>query len=127
MSQQTLTTPIDMKNITRIKPVKFIVNQDDEIPSCELSMEFRNNDGLLYGVFTVIAYDSRECIGMIKNTTPASYGDRVLLQSMTVAGAYTSLKAADDGASGGRSAHLDAVFAAAKTIGLVSATDFASA
>jgi len=125
MSQQTLTTPIDMKNITRIKPVRFVANQDDAVPYCELTIEFRNNDAVLYNVYTVVAYDSRECLGMVKNATPASYVDRVLLMSMSIAGAYTALKAADDGASGNRSVHLDAVLAAARTIGLISA-DFAS-
>jgi hypothetical protein len=125
MSQQTLTTPIDMKNITRIKPVRFVANQDDTVPYCELTVEFRNNDAVLYNVYTVVAYDSRECLGLVKNATPASYVDRVLLMGMSIAGAYTALKAADDGASGNRSAHLDAVLAAARTIGLISA-DFAS-
>jgi hypothetical protein len=126
MSQQTLTTPIDMKNVTKIKPVKFVTLQDDETPSCSLTIEFRNNDNVLLGTFTVVAYDTLSCTTLFKNPTPASYVDRVLLGSAVIAGAYTALKAADDGASGNRSAHLDAVFAAAKTIGLISATDFAS-
>jgi len=126
MSQQTLTTPIDMKNVTKIKPTKFVTLQDDDTPSCALTVEFRNNDGVLFNTFTVVAYDTLACTILFKNPTPASYVDRVLLGTSSIAGAYTALKAADDGASGSRSVHLDAVFAAAKTIGLISATDFAS-
>lgn len=125
MSQQQLTTPIDMKNVTRIKPTKFVTKQDEDVPYCELTIELRNNDNVLYGTYTVEAFDDRESTVMIKNAVPASYDDRVLLASMAISGAYATLKAADDGASGNRSAHLDAVLAAARSIGVVS-TDFAS-
>lgn len=126
MSKQTLTTPINMRNITRIEPAKFVAFEDEVVPCCKLTLQFRNADDTLYAEVCVVAFDSQNSTAMLLNPTSTGYMDKILLAQVQVNNAYTQLLAAYNGASGTRGQKRDAVLAAAKSIGLVDPVGFAS-
>jgi hypothetical protein len=94
------------------------------IPYGELSVAFADNDGIVYGVFAIVAYDTIPSVRIIKTASPTSITGKISLTTSVVTNAYTTLKTAEESTVGNRSAKRDAVLAAAIAAGLIAA-DFA--
>ena len=77
--------------------------------------------GIVYGVYTLTAFDALNSTVLLANPTPASYGDKILTGVAQLTGAYTAIAAANSSA-GNRAAKLLAVEAACLSTGLVQAS-----
>ena len=116
---KTLTTPITMQNLTKWKVLRFLNRQDDDVPSAEVEIQVQGASGVIYGTFTLRAFDAQASTVLDANPTPATFGDKLLTGVRQIDGAYTALIAAEAGATGNRAAHLTAIESACFAIGLV--------
>ena len=120
----TLSTSIVTPNITRADVLDQEDRRDARVdPRFVLDVEFKSapatNRSL--GVFSIVARDVGNSSRVHKNPTPAGFGDIILVGTSDVPGACTALAAAYDGATGTRQVKREAAYAAAVSLGLVSA------
>jgi hypothetical protein len=121
MKMKTLTTPIVMQNLTKWKVFKCVDNKDDDVPNALVMIQVQGSSGIVYGIFTLAAYDDQNSDVLSINTLSQGYGDKIIVGKSQLTGAYTAIAAANSGA-GNRNAQLAAVEAACLATGLVAAS-----
>jgi hypothetical protein len=115
---KTLTTPMAMPNLTKWKVLKCRDNKDDDVPSCEITIQVQGAGGVVYCTPTLLAFDAQNSTVLQANPSPLGYGDKIISGQAQLTGAYTAIAAANGGA-GNRNAQLLAVEAACLATGLV--------
>lgn len=115
-----LTTPIVLSNIHRWKVVDFAPHKYSVPKYAELTIQILCADSTIYNEYKVKAYDVANSTILYKVGSPTGVADRLTTGLADCSGAYTAIVAADDAASGGAQAHLDALALACMSTGLVS-------
>jgi hypothetical protein len=118
---KTLTTPITMANLTKWKVTKCVDNQDDDVPNAVVTIQVQGSGSVVYGVFSLTAFDSQNSSVLFVNAASQGYGDKILTGVSQLTGAYTAIAAANSSA-GNRNTKLLAVEAACLSTGLVAAS-----
>ena len=118
---KTLTTPIVMANLTKWKVTKCVDNKDDDVPNAVVTIQVQGSGNVVYGIFTLTAFDSQNSTLLFANASSQGYGDKILVGVSRLNNAYAAISSANSGA-GNRNAQLLAVEDACLSTGLVASS-----
>jgi hypothetical protein len=116
-----LNTPIVLSNIHRWNVIDYTPHKYTSPEYAEVLIQVLCADGTEYGRYSLVAKDAGNCTTLGKNAHSTGFGDKLATGSSDLPGAYTAINAADEGASGGKTAHLNAIALACMATGLMSA------
>lgn len=92
---KTLSTPIQLKNVTKISVDKFRVDEDSDPPHAVVNVHLEDNDGLPYFTAELTVFDGPVPSGTLAlNLSPISASDKVVVVKRSLTGAYTALVSA---------------------------------
>lgn len=116
-----LNTPIILSNIHRWKALDYAPHKYSSPKYAEIVIQVICADGTEYNQYTLIAKDVANCTILTKKASPDGILDRLETALASKPGAYSAIVAADEAATGGDYAHLEAIALACISTGLVAA------